>query len=525
MESGAKNDSVPPAPSAANKLSDDDAERTEQNGVLSAHSLRTLCLPVLAYAGGQLAWATQVGHFTAHLRKLGLSDRLVALAWLGGPISGIVVHPLVGALSDRCTSRLGRRRPFMLAGSALVAATLTLFAWSGTIAAALGDPVSGRGGGSRTALAIALAAFWLLDLSINVLQSPTRALLADTAPAAHLPAGNALFAFSNGAGKALGYAFGAYGRDIRVINGLAAGCVLLLSFAPTALLSELPAESPPATSQEQKPRTLCGTLANGAREMAAALRAMPRAIRRAFAVQWLTYLSLALMFIYLSDFAGGAEVFGGNADAPPASSAHHRFIEGVAFANKALLIMSLLSMCVAPAVPSLARAVGARVLWGGSLVSMGVILLCAPLRPGPGGVFLIAMSIAMPLAVAFSLPWAIATLALSGPLADKRGLYLATLNLSSATPGLFASIFGGLLVHAGGGRLSVPLAFAGGVAILAALATIRVDVPKELVGGEAREVSKKKTVVPSKCAGCFPPSTGSVASKDSVEMRTERDGS
>lgn len=67
--------------------------------------------PSLAFAGVQISWAVQIGHGTSELRKLGISDRLVGLAWLAGPITGVVVQPIVGVLSDGCKSRFGRRRP------------------------------------------------------------------------------------------------------------------------------------------------------------------------------------------------------------------------------------------------------------------------------------------------------------------------------------------------------------------------------------------------------------------------------
>lgn len=67
--------------------------------------------PSLAFAGVQISWAVQIGHGTSELRKLGISDRLVGLAWLAGPITGAVVQPLVGYLSDGCKSKFGKRRP------------------------------------------------------------------------------------------------------------------------------------------------------------------------------------------------------------------------------------------------------------------------------------------------------------------------------------------------------------------------------------------------------------------------------
>eukprot|EP00171_Calliarthron_tuberculosum_P013360 IDg13360t1 len=86
--------------------------------------LYVVLLPSLAFTGVQLAWGVQIGRTSAHLHDMGLSGRLVGLAWLAGPISGIVMQPVVGVLSDRCRSAFGRRRPFMLIGAILVALSL-----------------------------------------------------------------------------------------------------------------------------------------------------------------------------------------------------------------------------------------------------------------------------------------------------------------------------------------------------------------------------------------------------------------
>jgi solute carrier family 45, member 1/2/4 len=67
--------------------------------------------PCIAFAGVQASWAIQIGHSSAELRRLGVSDENIGLVWLAGPISGVVVQPIVGVLSDRCTSGFGRRRP------------------------------------------------------------------------------------------------------------------------------------------------------------------------------------------------------------------------------------------------------------------------------------------------------------------------------------------------------------------------------------------------------------------------------
>jgi solute carrier family 45 protein 1/2/4 len=56
----------------------------------------------------------ELAYGTPYLLSLGLPTALTSLVWLAGPISGILIQPLVGVYSDKCTWSLGRRRPFML---------------------------------------------------------------------------------------------------------------------------------------------------------------------------------------------------------------------------------------------------------------------------------------------------------------------------------------------------------------------------------------------------------------------------
>lgn len=67
---------------------------------------------------------------TPYLLQLGLTKSRTSLVWLAGPLSGLIMQPLVGVIADRCTSRFGRRRPFMAYGSLVVCCCLFLLGWT-----------------------------------------------------------------------------------------------------------------------------------------------------------------------------------------------------------------------------------------------------------------------------------------------------------------------------------------------------------------------------------------------------------
>ncbi|KAG9144873.1 hypothetical protein Leryth_025614 [Lithospermum erythrorhizon] len=70
--------------------------------------------------GIQFIWALQLSLLTPYVQLLGIPHKLASLIWLCGPIAGIVVQPITGYYSDNCTSRFGRRRPYIAAGTAFI---------------------------------------------------------------------------------------------------------------------------------------------------------------------------------------------------------------------------------------------------------------------------------------------------------------------------------------------------------------------------------------------------------------------
>src|SRR6476469_1637668 len=86
--------------------------------------LLTFCL-----AGVQFTWTVELAYGTPFLASLGLSSTVTALVWMAGPLSGLLIQPLVGILSDGYQSKWGRRRPFMLGGGVVVILSIALIAY------------------------------------------------------------------------------------------------------------------------------------------------------------------------------------------------------------------------------------------------------------------------------------------------------------------------------------------------------------------------------------------------------------
>ncbi|HXL10349.1 MAG TPA: MFS transporter, partial [Gemmatimonadales bacterium] len=133
------------------------------------------------FLGIQFGWGLQLANMSAVYERLGARSDQVPLLWLAAPLTGLVVQPIVGALSDRTWGRLGRRRPYFLTGAIL--ASLALFVM----------PTS-------SALWMAATLLWILDASINISMEPFRAFVADKLAVSQRTAGFVMQSFFIGVG-------------------------------------------------------------------------------------------------------------------------------------------------------------------------------------------------------------------------------------------------------------------------------------------------------------------------------------
>lgn len=128
----------------------------------------------LGFLGLQFAWQMRIILSGPVTENLGATPWLYGLIWLAGPFTGMVVQPLIGALSDKTKSRFGRRRPYLLGGAIIASIALWLFPNSGNIANLFGQNVP-----AWTGLLIAAIFIWIIDACINIAQGPYRAIIPD----------------------------------------------------------------------------------------------------------------------------------------------------------------------------------------------------------------------------------------------------------------------------------------------------------------------------------------------------------
>ena len=149
---------------------------------LSSWQVCSICLGAF---GIQFGFALPQANATRIFQNLGASLDSVPLLFLAGPITGLIVQPLVGYYSDRTWTKFGRRRPYFLVGAALAAATL------------VGMP-------NAMTLWTAVLMLWVLDASLNFTMGPYRAFVADQMSVEQRSTGYLMYMFFASVGAVVG---------------------------------------------------------------------------------------------------------------------------------------------------------------------------------------------------------------------------------------------------------------------------------------------------------------------------------
>lgn len=154
----------------------------------------------IGFFGLQFAWQMRIILSGPVTEELGASPLLFGLIWLAGPFTGMVVQPLIGALSDKTRTPFGRRRPYLLGGALLSALALWAFPNSASITNWLSG-VLHVNFAPWAALLFAAVMIWILDACVNIAQGPYRALVPDVVPQEQHSIANSYISLAIGLGS------------------------------------------------------------------------------------------------------------------------------------------------------------------------------------------------------------------------------------------------------------------------------------------------------------------------------------
>jgi maltose/moltooligosaccharide transporter len=337
-------------------------------------------------------------------------------------VTGLLVQPIIGALSDRTWGPLGRRRPYFLAGAIL--ASIALFFMP-----------------TASSLWMAASLLWALDASINVSMEPFRAFVADKLDVTQRTAGFVMQSLFIGLGasfaNALPYALAQMGVTGNTASGIpltvkyafqAGAVVFLVSVLWTVFTTS---EEPPEDMAEfeRSRRERSGPAAVLA-EVVEAIRHMPATMRQLAVVQLFTWLGLFCMWVFFVP-ATARHVFGA---VDPQSPLYARGMEwgGFAFA-----FYSITCFLVALVLPRIAAATSRKATHAMALVCGGVGLLSVYLIHDQYLLLLSMVGVGIAWASILSMPYAILSTAIP---AQRMGVYMGVFNFFIVIPEIIASL-------------------------------------------------------------------------------------
>ena len=472
------------------------------------------------FLGIQFGWGLQLANMSAIYTYLGANADDVPLLWLAGPVTGLVVQPIIGSMSDRTWNRLGRRRPYFLVGAILASVALFLMPSAGEIA-------RGLTGTLITGVAMAATLLWILDASINVSMEPFRAFVADKLNIEQRTAGFVMQSFFIGIGASLANALPYLFRQLGVEGTTASGIPLtvLYSFRIGAVAFLLAVLYTVLTTREYPPddmavferRRLSYRNAGNVlgrilfvvrellKEISAAIRDMPATMKQLAVVQFFTWLGLFCMWMFYG-LMTSYHIF----NAP--NSDTQLFREGGEWGGLMFAVYSVTCFAIAFALPKLAAATSRKTVHAIALTCGGLGLLACYFVESKELLILTMVGVGIAWASILSMPYAILSSALPPA---RMGVYMGVFNFFIVIPEIIAATTFGRIIRALFGENSTvaPLyvVMAGGacliIAALACLLLVRdvvdADVPERAVieGDEYEPVLVQQNVQPVPSTG------------------------
>jgi maltose/moltooligosaccharide transporter len=406
------------------------------------------------FLGIQFGWGLQLANMSAIYTYLGADPDKIPILWLAGPVTGLIVQPIIGSMSDRTWNRLGRRRPYFLVGAIL--SSIALFFMP-----------------DSSALWMAAGLLWILDASINISMEPFRAFVADKLNVDQRTVGFVMQSFFIGIGATLANVLPYLFRRMGVTGRTASGIPLTvqysfkigaLAFLVCVLWTVFASkEYPPENMEEfRKKKNEMRGAGKALNEILSAIREMPQTMRQLAVVQIFTWLGLFCMWMFFG-LMTSQHVFG----ATDPNSA--RFAEGGEWGGICFAVYSIVCFVVAFALPKIARLTSRKTVHSISLICGGIGLLSTYFIHDQYLLLATMVGVGIAWASILSMPYAI----LSGALpAARMGVYMGIFNFFIVIPEIIASLTFQPLVRYAFNNNPLYVVMLGGTSLLVAAALV-----------------------------------------------------
>jgi len=413
------------------------------------------------FVGIQFGWGLQMANMSAIYEYLGASPSQIPMLWLAAPLTGLIVQPIIGNLSDHTWNRLGRRRPYFLVGAILSSLALILMP-------------------NSSSLWMAAGLLWILDASINISMEPFRAFVADKLPEKQRTRGFAMQSFFIGLGAVIASALPWLLTNVMHAGGgtvegssipltvkwsFYVGAVAFLGAVVWTIVrtKEYPPDDIKAFRAKNKEKKSVTAFIS---EIYTAIREMPMTMRKLAWVQFFTWLGLFCMWLYFT-VAISRNVYGATDTNSPL------YKQGQEWAGLCFAMYSLVCFFFSFLLPKLADVLGK--IWTHSLCLLcgAAGLISVSVIHNQYLLLLSMVGVGIAWASTLSMPYAI----LAGAIpAEKTGIYMGIFNFFIVLPEILAAVaFGWVMLHIFDNNRILAVAAGGFCMIIAALLTLRVS--------------------------------------------------
>jgi maltose/moltooligosaccharide transporter len=411
------------------------------------------------FMGIQFGWGLQMANMSSIYESLGAQPEQIPGLWLAAPLTGLLVQPIIGYMSDRTWHPVwGRRRPFFLIGAILSSLCLFLMPSSSTLWMAAG-------------------LLWVLDSSINISMEPFRAFVADQLPAEQRTRGFSMQSFFIGVGATIASALpwiftNWFDMDGTASSGQIAANVKwsfyigALAFLGAVLYTVFTTKEYAPTAEQLAEQKQTKGFANGFKEIFEAITHMPKRMRQLALVQFLTWPGLFLMWFFFTT-AVASEIFKG----APGSEAYGK---GADLAGLAYSFENIVTFLFALVLPFLAAKIGQKWTHFTSLMIGGCGLLLINFVDANSAwmLFLIMALVGIAWSSILSMPYAMLVPSLPP---HQIGVYMGIFNFFIVLPEIIASLFFGDIMSAWLDNSRIAAVTIGGILlIVAGFLTLRI---------------------------------------------------
>jgi maltose/moltooligosaccharide transporter len=386
------------------------------------------------FLGIQFGWGLQLANMSPIYKYLHAEESSLPYLWLAGPITGLIIQPIIGSMSDRTWNRLGRRRPYFLVGAILASTALFVMPDS-------------------SALWMAAGLLWILDASINITMEPFRAFVADKLPEEQRTLGFVMQSFFIGIGQTLANALPYLFTTLGVVGVMATGIPLSVEYAfkigaivflaavlwTVATTKEYPPEDIEAF--ERMKREKKGVLA-GFAEIFSSIREMPPTMKQLAVVQFFTWFALPCMWQFFG-IAVARHVFHAPNETSPL------FAQGTEWGGLCFAVYNVVCFLIAFVLPFLAKATSRKTVHIISLLCGGIGLISVYFIGDKWQLFLSMAGVGIAWASILSMPYVMLSTAVPP---SRMGVYMGVFNLfivipqivmSLIVPNIFNNVLGG----------------------------------------------------------------------------------